>query len=96
MEHVGHPCPYIGLGLEAEVGVMRIQKVISRILRLGGCLILLANPDTLRGFHPLRALHIDDFTHHCILPGEMSFVNSIRAFIGVYIRRKLTLYRSST
>jgi len=72
--------------------VMRIHEVISRILRLGDWLILLADPDTLRGFHPLRAFHIDDLTHRCILPGEMPFVSSPRAFIGVKTRRQLTWY----
>jgi hypothetical protein len=96
MEHVGHPCSYIGLGLETIVGVMRIQEVIGRLFRVGGWLILLADPDALRGLHPLRALHIYDLTHRCILPGEVSFVRSPRVLIGVYARRKLVLYRSST
>jgi hypothetical protein len=82
--------------VETVVGVMRIQEVISRVLRLGSWLVLLADPDTLRGLHPLRALHIYDLTHRSLLPGETSFVRSPRTFIGVYARRKLVLYRSST
>jgi hypothetical protein len=96
MEHISHPCSYIGLGLETIVRVVCIQEVIGRILRLGGGLVLLANPDTLRGLHPLRALHVYDLTHRSLLPGETSFVRSPRTFIGVYARRKLVLYRSST
>jgi hypothetical protein len=96
MEHIGHPCSYIGLGLETIVRVVCIQEVIGRILRLGGGLVLLADPDTLWGLHPLRALHIYDLTHRSILPGETSFVRSPRSFIGVYARRNLVLYRSST
>jgi hypothetical protein len=82
MEHVGHPCPYIGLGLETIVRVMRIQEVIGRLFRAGGWLILLADPDALRGLHPLRAFHIYDLTHRCILPGEVSFVRNPRVLIG--------------
>jgi hypothetical protein len=93
MKHVGHPRLHIGLGLEIVVGVMRIQEVIGWVLRFGGWLILFADPDALWGFHPLRALYIDDLTHHCILPGEMSFVTGSRVFTGDYPRSKLTLYR---
>jgi hypothetical protein len=94
MEHVSHPCPYIGLSLETVVRVMRIQEVISRVLRLGDWLILLTYPDTLRGFHPLRALHIDDLAHRCILPGEMSCVRSSRAFRAVKIKETTHCLRS--
>lgn len=88
MEHVGHPRPHIGVGVETKVGVMRIQQVIGRIVSAGGRLILLADSDALRGLSPFRALHIHDFTHVSILLGRGPRHENPRALTQAYARRK--------
>jgi hypothetical protein len=70
MEHIAHPRSHIGVRSERKVRVVRIQEIVGRIIGGGDRLVLLADPDALRGLHPFRAFHIHDFTHRCLLPGR--------------------------